>query len=155
MGLDKTDSPPLVEAVATAADLPDRTQAAREIARLIREERSYRWVGVYEVGEEEIYVLGWSGPHAPTVPRFPKSHGLCGRAAASRAIVTVDDVTKDPDYLTTFDSTRSEIVVPVLTTAMQPIGVIDVESDKVAAFRAEDRHVLSACAAAMRPLWSR
>ena len=83
----------------------------------------------------------------------PRAFG--GRAAASRAVVTVDDVTKDPGYLTTFDSTRSEIAVPVLTTAMQPLGVIDVESDKVAAFDDEDREVLMACAVAMRPLWSR
>ena len=155
MGLDETDPSSVLEAISAASHLPDRMQAAREIARLIREDRSYRWVGIYEVGEEDICVLGWSGQNAPTIPRFPRTQGLCGRAAASRAVVTVDDVTKDPDYLTTFDSTRSEIAVPVLTTTMQPLGLIDVESNKVAAFGGQDRDVLMACAAAMRPLWSR
>ena len=150
----ETDPTSLLDAVTATARRADRKTAAREIARLIRNDRSYRWVGIYEVGQQDIYVLGWSGPKEPTVPRFRRDQGLCGRAAASRAVVTVDDVTKDPDYLTTFDSTRSEIVVPVLGSAMQPIGVIDVESDEVAAFGGEDREVLMACAAAMRPLWS-
>jgi putative methionine-R-sulfoxide reductase with GAF domain len=63
-------------------------------------------------------------------------------------------VTQDPDYLTTVDSTRSEIVVPILGTTMEAVGLIDAESERVAAFSAEDLSALQACAAAIRPLWS-
>jgi L-methionine (R)-S-oxide reductase len=143
----------LLIALAAAAQGPDREAAAKDIASLIRTQRSYRWVGIYEVNDHDIYVLGWSGPNAPAIPRFARSQGLCGRAIASRAIVAVDDVTKDPDYLTTFNSTRSEIVVPVLTTTMQAVGLIDVESEKVSVFDDEDRAALAACATAVRPLW--
>ena len=142
-------------ALGRAAIGPDRNEAACDIAARLRDHGSYRWVGIYEVGDNEIYVLGWSGPTAPAIPRFARTEGLCGRAAASRAIVSVDDVTQDPDYLTTLSSTRSEIVVPVLSTAMEPLGLIDVESQRRAAFSEEDRNLLSACAAAIRPLWQR
>ena len=67
--------------------------------------------------------------------------------------MSVDDVTHDDHYLTTFDSTRSEIVVPVLTPSMRAVGVIDVESENIAAFSSEDRSVLQACSAAILPLW--
>jgi L-methionine (R)-S-oxide reductase len=72
----------------------------------------------------------------------------------SRAAVRVDDVTKDPDYLRTHESTRAELVVPVLTTGMEVVGVIDVESDQVGAFGEQDVGALQACAAALRPLWT-
>jgi putative methionine-R-sulfoxide reductase with GAF domain len=142
-----------LEALRHSAEGGDRSEATRDIVARLRAYRAYRWVGIYEVGDREIYVLGWSGPNAPTIPRFARTEGLCGRAAASRAIVSVDDVTQDPDYLTTLPSTRSEIVVPVLSTAMEPLGLIDVESEHVSGFSAEDREFLTACAAAIRPLW--
>jgi L-methionine (R)-S-oxide reductase len=144
----------LFEAIgAVARRSSDRDVACNQIASLIRESRAYRWVGIYEVGGNEISVLGWSGPRPPEHPTFSPDAGLCGRAAAERAIVSVDDVTRDPDYLTTLASTRSEIIVPVLNNSMQPIGLIDVESERVAAFSQDDRDLLSRCATAIAPLW--
>jgi putative methionine-R-sulfoxide reductase with GAF domain len=42
----------------------------------------------------------------------------------------------------------------VLTTGMEVVGVIDVESDQVGAFGEQDVRALQACAAALRPLWT-
>jgi GAF domain-containing protein len=132
----------------------DKGKAAQLIAEAIRDGFDYRWTGIYEVGDQDIYALAWAGPHDPAFPRFPKTKGLSGRAILSRAAVSVDDVSQDPDYLTTFDSTRSEIVVPILTTTMEPVGLIDVESERIAAFSAEDFSALQPCAYAIRPLWT-
>jgi putative methionine-R-sulfoxide reductase with GAF domain len=146
---------PIVDLVGRiASSSQDKGKAARLIAAAIRDGFGYRWTGIYEVGNQDIYALAWDGPHAPAFPRFPKTKGLSGRAILSRAAVSVDDVTQDPDYLTTVDSTRSEIVVPVLGTTMEAVGLIDAESERVAAFSAEDLSALQACAAAIRPLWS-
>jgi putative methionine-R-sulfoxide reductase with GAF domain len=146
---------PIVDLVGRiASSSQDKGKAARLIAAAIRDGFGYRWTGIYEVGNQDIYALAWDGPHAPAWPRFPKTKGLSGRAILSRAAVNVDDVTQDPDYLTTVDSTRSEIVVPVLGTTMEAVGLIDAESERVAAFSAEDLSALQACAAAIRPLWS-
>jgi len=136
------------------SSIRDKQEVARQIARAITTTLGYRWAGVYEVGEDEIFVLGWHGPHAPAHPRFPRTRGLCGQAVLSRSAVRVDDVTNDPEYLTTLNSTRSELVVPVMATAMEVVGVIDVESDQVAAFSDQDVAILQSCAAAIPPLWA-
>jgi len=119
----------------------------------IRETRGYRWVGIYAVGREEISVIGWSGPEAPAHPRFPKDRGLCGAAAASGSTVVVRDVAEDPRYLTTFGSTRSEIVVPVKRATGEVVGLIDVESEKLDAFTSEDCRLLEKLASEVAGLW--
>jgi putative methionine-R-sulfoxide reductase with GAF domain/uncharacterized Fe-S cluster protein YjdI len=130
---------------------PDRAKA---IAEAIRAARDYRWVGVYEVGPEEIAVIGFSGEAAPVFPRFPASQGLNGAAAAAREPVVVNDVADDPRYLTAFGSTRSEMVVPVLRPGTgEVVGTIDVESERVNAFGADDRALVEDCARSIAGLW--
>jgi L-methionine (R)-S-oxide reductase len=124
-----------------------RTEKARRAADWIRSARGYRWVGLYDVHQEEIAIIAWSGPGEPAYPRFPVHQGLCGEAVRSRTPVTVADVTQDPRYLTTFGSTRSEVVVPILDRGRGvAVGVIDVESERVNAFGSEDRNFLERCA---------
>jgi GAF domain-containing protein len=127
-------------------------QTARA-AEEIRKAGDYRWVGIYEVGPEEISVVGWSGPEAPAHPRFPKDRGLCGAAAASGKLVLVPDVTKDSRYVTTLTSTRSEIVVPIKRATGEVVGLIDVESDQVEAFAPQDVRLLEAFAAPLARLF--
>jgi L-methionine (R)-S-oxide reductase len=124
------------------------------MADRIRKAGRYRWVGIYAVGREEISVIGWSGPSAPAHPRFPKHRGLCGAAAESGSTVVVEDVTKDPRYLTTFGSTRSEIVVPVKRAGGEVVGLVDVESECVDAFSVEDRRLLENYASEVARLWA-
>jgi len=112
------------------------------LAERIRESGHYRWVGIYAVGRHEISDIGWSGPAPPVHPRFPKDRGLCGAAAASGRTVVVKDVAKDPCYLETLTTTRSEIVVPVKRPSGEVVALIDVESDKPDAFGSEDRRKL-------------
>ena len=51
-------------------------------------------------------------------------------------------------------STRSKIVVPVLDSGSGGVvGLLDVESDLLDAFSAEDRRSLEECAAALAPFW--
>jgi L-methionine (R)-S-oxide reductase len=125
-----------------------RPARIRRIADIIREAGGYRWVGIYEVAGEEIAAIAWSGPAEPAYPRFPATRGLCGEAVRRGETVVVADVTKDPRYLTTFGSTRSEIVVPVLDPrSRRAVGTVDVESERVNAFSGEDRAFLERCAA--------
>jgi GAF domain-containing protein len=108
----------------------------------IRESGGYRWVGIYEVGTQEISILAWSGGGPPAHLRFPRDRGLCGAAAASGSTLVVNDVSKDPRYLTTFGSTRAEIVVPVRNEAGEVVALIDVESGRRNAFTPEDVSVI-------------
>jgi L-methionine (R)-S-oxide reductase len=132
----------------------DPEQKAAGVAGAIRRAGGYRWVGLYEVTDDEIAILAFDGPGAPSHPRFPVTQGLSGAAVASGQTVVVGDVGKDPRYLTAFGSTRSEIIVPVVDRAgRKVIGTIDVESEEEDAFSEEDRAVLERCAAAVARLF--
>jgi L-methionine (R)-S-oxide reductase len=148
------DSRLLEEISCVLEDDGDRQRKAARIAGAIRRAGAYRWVGLYEVSEEEIANLAFDGPGAPAHPRFPLTRGLSGSAVASGETVVVDDVREDPRYLTAFGSTRSEIIVPILDpTGRKVLGTIDVESERVGAFSEEDRAALERCAAAVAGLF--
>jgi L-methionine (R)-S-oxide reductase len=130
-----------------------RPEKAVQIADLVRQAGSYRWVGLYEVTEQEIVAIGWSGPGAPAYPRFPVTKGLSGAAVAARRAVVVNDVTADPRYLTAFASTRSEAIIPVPDPDTGTVvGTLDVESGERDAFTEADRQALEGCAAALAGL---
>ena len=66
----------------------------------------------------------------------------------------VHDVRRDPRYLTTLGSTRSEIVVPVRDPDTGRVaGLIDVESDRAGAFTPDDQAFLERCAGDLADFW--
>jgi L-methionine (R)-S-oxide reductase len=140
--------------IAEAADSESpRAERARASAEIVRAARDYRWVGIYDVGDEKISLLAHTGA-PPAHPRFSLTEGLSGEAVRTRATVMSNDVGSDPRYLTAFDSTGSEIIVPVLGAESGiVIGTLDVESDLAGAFSEEDVSFLEECAAVLRPLY--
>ncbi len=68
--------------------------------------------------------------------------------------IIVQDVRQDPRYLTTFGATRAEAIFPVRGPDRAIVGTIDVESQQVNAFTAEDERFLEECAASLSPLWA-
>jgi GAF domain-containing protein len=138
-----------------AGSSADRGARARDAAELIRAAGGYRWVGLYEVTASHIAAIAWTGPEAPAHPTFPRAQGLNGAAVASAAPVIVQDVRKDPRYLTTFGSTRAEAIFPVSIPEQGVVGTIDVESEEVGAFGVDDERFLLACADALRGLWTK
>ena len=138
-----------------ATERSSRTARAKRAADLIRRTGGYRWVGIYDVDAVAISVIAWSGPTAPAFPRFPVTRGLSGDAVRTRKPIVVGDVSSDPRYLTTFGTTKSEIVLPVFgRDSNTVVGTLDVESDVAFAFAAGDTAILERFAAALAPLWS-
>jgi putative methionine-R-sulfoxide reductase with GAF domain len=135
------------------ASSADRFEKARQLARIIRDQGQYRWVGVYDVGLEEVAIISWSGPSAPAYPTFSISRGLTASVISEKRPVIVGDVRNDPRYLTAFGSTLSEIIIPVLDSSPTVIGTIDVESERANAFSVDDCKLLEQCAQAALPLW--
>ena len=113
-----------------------------EMAEMIRAACDYRWVGVYKISRGDFVIVARTGETPPAYPRFPITQGLASSAVESKQSVMVADVHKDPRYLPTFGSTQSEIVVPVITETGRPVGLIDVESEKLNAFTENDRDFL-------------
>ena len=118
----------------------------KKVAETIRAARDYRWVAIYKIVKDEFVILAGTGDEPPTYPRFPTTQGLCGAALESGKSIVVGDVHKDPRYLPTFHTTRSEIVVPMRNEHRHILGMIDAESDKVNAFGDEDRQFLERAA---------
>jgi L-methionine (R)-S-oxide reductase len=131
----------------------DRTQAARLVAESLAAERHYRWVGLYEVTPIDIGMLACTGATHPAYLRFPVTRGLCGTTVAAKAIVNVGNVQEDPRWLTTFGTTRSEIIVPVFGNDSRVCGLIDVESEALNAFSEADEEFLRACARVITQLF--
>ena len=131
---------------------PERPRAAKGIAEWIAGVRQYRWVGLYDVTPTEIGMIACTGTTPPAFPRFPSSRGLCGAAVSAGAVLNVGNVQEDTRWLTTFGTTRSEIIVPVLSDNGVE-GLIDVESDQLNAFGNEDEHFLEQCVAHIAPLF--
>lgn len=131
-----------------------RAEKAKFLADGIRKIGDYRWVGIYDVGAEEVSILAWSGPGAPEFSRFPATKGLTGAAIAEKKAVIVGDVRNDPRYLPAFGDTLSEIIVPVRAPGGgSVIGTVDVESDRANAFTDRDRVTIERCIEAALPLW--
>ncbi|MBZ5595875.1 MAG: SpoIIE family protein phosphatase [Acidobacteriia bacterium] len=67
------------------------------------------------------------------IDHVPLGKGLTGAAAESREVVLVDDTSTDPRYIASHPDIRSEVAVPLIVKD-RVVGVMDLESDRVAYF---------------------
>jgi GAF domain-containing protein len=124
----------------------------RRVVERIRAKGKYRWVGLYEVTAAEIAARAWTGTEPPEHVRFPVTEGLSGSVVATGRPLVVGNVHEDPRYLTTFGSTRSEMIVPVLREG-RVVGLIDVESERLHAFGEQDIEFVERCAGVVSALF--
>ena len=96
----------------------------------------YFWTGFYRVDGDRLIV----GPYIGTVGclQIAFGKGVCGTAAAKRETLVVPDVNAFPGHIACDARSKSEIVVPVFDSAGALIAVLDVDSDRPAAFDDED-----------------
>lgn len=138
----------------TAASGGDRAIRARRLAEMIRKLGEYRWVGVYDVDEDSVSLLGWHGAAEPEHPAHSLTEGLTGAAIGDKKAVVANDASKDPRCVPPFAGTLSEIVVPVLAPGgSRVMGTVNAESDRADAFAAGDQKMIEQCAQAALPLW--
>lgn len=123
-------------------ELLDRVTAALH-------ENFSHYTGVYiYLLEGETLVLNTFRGRPTEHTRIPIGAGICGRAARIKQTVTVDDVTRDAEYIACSLETRSEIVVPIMR-GDRVFGEIDIDSDVPAAFSADDQKFLERVADAL------
>ncbi len=95
------------------------------------------WTGFYRVVAPELLKIGpYQGSHGCLV--IPFSRGVCGAAARSGKTLNVPDVEAFPDHIACSSSTRSELVLPVWNGRGVLLGVLDLDSNTLAAFTDAD-----------------
>src|SRR5690554_6312533 len=101
----------------------------------------FHWTGFYRAVSDDLLVVGpYQGGHGCL--RIPFDKGVCGAAARTRKTQLVPDVNAFPGHIACSSSTRSEIVVPVVTPRGDLLAVLDVDSDDPAAFDELDQREL-------------
>jgi sigma-B regulation protein RsbU (phosphoserine phosphatase) len=76
------------------------------------------------------------------IDNVPLGKGLTGAAAESREPVIVDDTSTDPRYIASHPDMRSEVAIPLIVHD-RVVGVMDMESDRVAYFSEDHVRTLS------------
>ena len=104
------------------------------------------WTGFYLFDGTELVVGPFQG--LPACIRIPLGTGVCGTAALSRETQVVYDVNEFPGHIACDAASQSEIVIPLISSVGELIGVLDIDSPLVGRFDDEDRVGLEAIAAA-------
>ncbi|HEY4127512.1 MAG TPA: GAF domain-containing protein [Gammaproteobacteria bacterium] len=94
------------------------------------------WVGFYFMKDGELLVGPFQGK--PACVHIALGRGVCGTAAQTRATQLVPDVNAFPGHIFCDGDSRSELVVPLVSKGKM-IGVLDLDSPKLARFDAEDQ----------------
>ena len=102
------------------------------------------WAGFYLLRGEGLVLGPFQG--RPACVRIEMGKGVCGTAAQSREIVVVPDVEKFPGHIACDAASKSEIVLPLMR-AGRLIGVLDLDSPKLARFDQDDANGLEALTA--------
>ena len=129
----------LAQVKAMVKDETDAVANMANVAALIQETFRFWWTGFYRVIGEQLVLGPFQGPVACTRIGFGK--GVCGTSWKEKKTLVVEDVEQFPGHIACSSESRSEIVVP-LYKGDEVIGVLDIDSEKLATFDATDKEWL-------------
>ena|SRR5579872_4426603 len=101
------------------------------------------WSGFYWLKSDGLVLGAFQGK--PACVRIALGKGVCGTAARDRKTIVVPDVDAFPGHIACDSASRSEIVIPLVHRGAV-LGVLDVDSPKLARFDEEDARGLEALA---------
>jgi GAF domain-containing protein len=138
-------------------------ELARQLASLLESERDaianaantaalifttlpdLNWAGFYFLRDGQELVLGpFQGK--PACVRIAVGRGVCGAAVTRQRSMLVEDVHAFADHIACDSASQSELVVPIIKDG-RILGVIDLDSPKLARFDADDQAGIEALAA--------
>ena len=141
-----TDPEVLVRRAAEAVKTAGTVETLCErVVEILQQGRRYFWIGIYQRQDDRLVRRAFRGP-APPDRAFRLGEGNVGTAGQSGVTKVIDDVSIDPTYKMCFAATLSEMVVPIRGGGAV-VGVIDLESDRPAAFDEEERRLVERVAA--------
>ena len=110
------------------------------ISAALKEGLDFLWVGFYLVKDGELVLGPFQGPVACT--RIAYGKGVCGTAWQDGRTIRVDNVEEFPGHISCNSRSKSEIVLP-LFNGKDVVMVLDIDSDRLDAFDAEDEKHLT------------
>lgn len=119
---------------------------ANSSALLFQSLPDLNWAGFYLLKDGELVVGPFQGK--PACVRIAMGKGVCGTAAAQRTTQLVRDVHEFPGHIACDAVSNSEIVVPMIRNG-ELLGVLDLDSPKLARFDEEDKKGLEQFVAAL------
>ncbi|HEY6072663.1 MAG TPA: GAF domain-containing protein, partial [Anaerolineales bacterium] len=97
----------------------------------------------------ELQIQAWVGYAEDSGRiRIPIGTGVTGWVAAHRRPLRVDNTAEDPRYIQFSSNTRSELAIP-LVYRNELLGVLNVESEQIAAFTDNDEEMLGTLAGSL------
>lgn len=114
----------------------DRVANLANVAAALKTTFGFFWVGFYRVQGDELVLGPFQGPVACT--RIARGRGVCGTAWQEDRTLVVPDVDAFPGHIACSSLSRSEIVVPLHDREGRVWGVLDIDSDRPAAFDCTD-----------------
>jgi GAF domain-containing protein len=102
------------------------------------------WAGFYWLRGNELVLGPFQGK--PACVRIAMGKGVCGTAAVRRETIIVPNVHEFPGHIACDSASESEIVVPVIKGG-RLIGVLDLDSPRLARFDTADARGLEAVVA--------
>lgn len=115
--------------------------AANVAALLFHTLPDLNWAGFYWMKDGGLVLGPFQGK--PACVRIALGKGVCGTAAATARTVVVPDVHAFPGHIACDSASASEVVVPV-TRVGAVLGVLDLDSPRLARFDDEDARGLEA-----------
>lgn len=98
------------------------------------------WVGFYLVKNDMLVLGPFQGPIACT--RIPKGRGVCGVCFETKETMIVPDVNQFPGHIACSSLSQSEIVLLLLNSKNECIGVLDIDSVNLNDFDEIDKKYL-------------
>lgn len=133
----------LAQVKAMVKDESDPVANMANVAALVHEAFHFWWTGFYRVIDNQLVLGPFQGPVACTRIGFGK--GVCGTSWKESKTIVVEDVEQFPGHIACSSESRSEIVVP-LYKGEEVIGVLDIDSERLATFDTNDQQGLEAIA---------
>jgi sigma-B regulation protein RsbU (phosphoserine phosphatase) len=135
----------LLEVSAATSETLDLDRILANVAAVVKDVIRYDLFAILLYSERQHglsirYAIG----HREEVVRslvIPLGEGITGIAGATRQPILSSDVRNDPRYLTALDAVQSELAVPMLARG-KLVGVIDLQSTRLGAYREQDRALL-------------
>ncbi len=115
----------------------DEIAAMANVAAALHQAFGHHWIGFYRVRGDELVLGPFQGPVACT--RIGLGKGVCGAAWQQASTLIVDDVDAFPGHIACSALSRSEIVVPVIDQHGTVQAVLDIDSEHLATFNAQDK----------------